>query len=149
MHRGPGDVIRGRVGGGVAVQGLCLDVGGGEQVVALRSRSIIQTGGVSLSLFLFTPQRLLSLFSLPSLHFMQLINTQLYTNVLMFRKCRFIAKLLNLTVKSDRFGFLVKQKEEKGLSQSHTRGISIITATMQWKKIKITFLKTKEGNKIK
>lgn len=53
MYRAPGDVILGRVGGGVAAEGLCLDVGGGEQVVALRSRSIIQTGGVSLSLSLF------------------------------------------------------------------------------------------------
>lgn len=51
MYRGQGDVIPGWVGGGVAARGLCLDAGGGEQVVALRSRSIMQTGGVSLSLF--------------------------------------------------------------------------------------------------
>lgn len=66
MYRAPGDVILSQVGGGMVAEGLCLDVGGGEQVVALRSRSIIQTGGVSLSLFFSTPQRrLLSLFFPP------------------------------------------------------------------------------------
>lgn len=64
MYRGLGDVILGWAGGGVAAPGLCLDAGGGEQVVALRSRSIIQTGGVSLSLFFSTPHRLLSHFFL-------------------------------------------------------------------------------------
>lgn len=51
VYRGQGDVIPGSVGGGAAARGLCLDAGGGEQVVALGSRSIMQTGGVSLSLF--------------------------------------------------------------------------------------------------
>lgn len=37
--------------------------------MALRSRSIIQTGGVSLSLFFFHPTRLLSLYSLLGLLF--------------------------------------------------------------------------------
>lgn len=67
MYRGQGDVIPGWVGGGVAARRLCLDAGGGEQVVALRSRSIMQTGGVSLSLP--HPPRLVSLFSLPGLLF--------------------------------------------------------------------------------
>lgn len=55
VYRGQGDVILGWVGGGLAAEGLCFVAGGGEQVVALRSRSIIQTGGVSLLLFL-SPQ---------------------------------------------------------------------------------------------
>lgn len=64
MYRGQGDVIPGWVGGGVAARGLCLDAGGGEQVVALRSRSIMQTGGVSLSLPPPPPHSHVSLFSL-------------------------------------------------------------------------------------
>lgn len=65
MYRGQGDVIPGWFGGGVAARRLCLDAGGGEQVVALRSRSIMQTGGVSLSLSPHT----VSLFSLLGLLF--------------------------------------------------------------------------------
>lgn len=47
VHRGEGDVILGGVRG-VAAVGLCLDDRRGEQVVALRSRSVIKTEGVSL-----------------------------------------------------------------------------------------------------
>lgn len=68
MYRGQGDVILGWVGGGLAAEGLCFVAGGVEQVVALRSRSIIQTGGVSLLLFLSPPSPV-SLSSLAGLLF--------------------------------------------------------------------------------